>query len=393
MSGSVAPPIPAAWIVTPASEPPANGFKLWGLSSAQRLQRSLQRVGCAEIHTLEPQDVLDPGRNDRILLLRSDWIYDERLIEALGSATDTGLRSAESDSAGQTRFVAANVSAGTADSVRKALQTGAEAPEELSLRKPTELAPSYSAKLRKFDPPYLLRACPEQLDEIEKRTFSASYKGATDLVTKWVWPAPARALTRHLARAHVHPNTVTLVSWVMAIAAFWLFWQGEFGIGLVTAWLMTFLDTVDGKLARVTLTSSPLGNVLDHGLDLVHPPFWWYAWGVGIQAATGPATLIVIAGYFAGRLIEGLFLFFFKFETHSWRPIDTLFRTLTARRNPNLIFLSVGTAAGRPDLGMVLVALWTVASLTFHSIRLLQAAIGRARGKTICPWDEAQRSR
>ena len=115
MSGSVAPPIPAAWIVTPASEPLANGFKLWGLSSAQRLQRSLQRVGCAEIHTLEPRDVLDPGRHDRVLLLRSDWIYDERLIEALGSATDTGLRSAESDSAGETEFVAANVSAGTAD--------------------------------------------------------------------------------------------------------------------------------------------------------------------------------------------------------------------------------------------------------------------------------------
>ncbi len=156
---------------------------------------------------------------------------------------------------------------------------------------------------------------------------------------------------------------------------------------------MTFLDTVDGKLARVTLTSSQLGNVLDHGLDLVHPPFWWYAWGVGIQAATGPATLIVVAGYFAGRLIEGLFLFFFKFETHSWRPIDTLFRTLTARRNPNLIFFSVGTAAGRPDLGMVMVALWTVASLAFHSTRLLQAAVGRARGETISAWDEAQRAR
>ena len=42
---------------------------------------------------------------------------------------------------------------------------------------------------------------------------------------------------------------------------------------------MTFLDTVDGKLARVTLTSSPFGNVLDHSLDLIHPPFWYWAWG------------------------------------------------------------------------------------------------------------------
>ena len=48
---------------------------------------------------------------------------------------------------------------------------------------------------------------------------------------------------------------------------------------------MTFLDTVDGKLARVTLRSSPFGNVYDHSIDLIHPPFWWWAWIVGLPAA------------------------------------------------------------------------------------------------------------
>ena len=45
---------------------------------------------------------------------------------------------------------------------------------------------------------------------------------------------------------------------------------------------MTFLDTVDGKLARVTVTSTKLGNVFDHGIDLVHPPLWYLAWGIGL---------------------------------------------------------------------------------------------------------------
>ena len=44
---------------------------------------------------------------------------------------------------------------------------------------------------------------------------------------------------------------------------------------------MTFLDTVDGKLARTTLTSSKWGDIFDHGIDLVHPPFWYVAWGAG----------------------------------------------------------------------------------------------------------------
>ena len=45
---------------------------------------------------------------------------------------------------------------------------------------------------------------------------------------------------------------------------------------------MTFLDTVDGKLARVTLTSSRFGNWLDHGNDIIHPPLWWLCLANGL---------------------------------------------------------------------------------------------------------------
>ena len=96
----------------------------------------------------------------------------------------------------------------------------------------------------------------------------------------------------------------------------------------------------------------------------------------------------MVAGYFAGRLLEGLFLLLFRFETHSWRPIDALFRTVTARRNPNLLLLSVGAVAGRADLGRQMVALWTLASLGFHAVRLVQAGLARRRGGSVTPFDE-----
>jgi phosphatidylglycerophosphate synthase len=184
---------------------------------------------------------------------------------------------------------------------------------------------------------------------------------------------------------------VTGVSWAFAILAMFCFAQGNFGIGLLAAWAMTFLDTVDGKLARVTLTSSRLGDVLDHGLDLLHPPFWYYAWAVGVGGVPMAETSLVIGGYVFGRLIEGAFLAAFGIETHSWRPIDALFRTITARRNPNLILLSVGWAFARPDLGFRLVALWTACSLLFHIVRLGQAALARYRGEEIRPCHELAR--
>jgi len=152
---------------------------------------------------------------------------------------------------------------------------------------------------------------------------------------------------------------------------------------------MTFLDTVDGKLARVTLTSSRVGHVLDHGLDLAHPPFWYWAWGVGATGGLDAATAVVIAGYFLGRGLEGIFLLAFGMETHCWRRVDNLFRTITARRNPNLILLTVGAAAGAPATAMQMVAIWTVASLAFHTVRLVQAFVARSRGEAIRAWDEA----
>ena len=65
-------------------------------------------------------------------------------------------------------------------------------------------------------------------------------------------------------------------------AALYYFWLGEWALGFLTGWLMTFLDTVDGKLARTTMTYSWWGNIYDHGIDLIHPPFWYWAWFVGL---------------------------------------------------------------------------------------------------------------
>jgi phosphatidylglycerophosphate synthase len=153
---------------------------------------------------------------------------------------------------------------------------------------------------------------------------------------------------------------------------------------------MCFLDTVDGKLARVTLTSTRLGDVFDHGIDLVHPPFWYYAWGVGLAGTMLNPTVaalvaVIVAGYVIGRLQEGFFIWRFGIEIHIWRPVDTWFRLVTARRNPNLLLLMLFSLAGRPDLGLWAVAVWTVISLAFHFVRIGQAAMV-TRGGPIASW-------
>lgn len=394
MPGPRAEASPRAWII---ERPEASTVQIWGLSPEERLRRTLHRLGCTQVEALGPEGAASPTASGSALLLRSDAIFDERLVQGLLGSPDTVLVAPQRGDDGWGGPVAAHVQADRlADALsllRPPVSGGpGPAPRGLRLASPGELVPAYNATLRKLEPPYLFRARADDVREIEDRIFAASYKGFTDLVTKWLWPRPAAAVTRLLVRARVQPNAVTTVSWILAILAAWLFAVGGYGLGLVIAWLMTFLDTVDGKLARVTLTSSRFGHIFDHSLDLLHPPFWYLAWGLGLAGGAEMAMAIVIGGYVVGRLLEGAFLLAFQIEAHCWRPIDSMFRTITARRNPNLLLLTVGALGGRPDLGLVMVAIWTLASLGFHSVRLVQAFALRRRGEAIQPWGEALRA-
>ena len=348
----------------------ASALRVWGLTADARLQRQFKRAGI---------DSAETGA-ERVVLLRADWVYDESLVRGLaGAADDVALKSDDG------RIVAVSVAANGATAA-EAMLAESSAPPAARVVSAAQIADNYNDKLRKREPPFLLPLTAESMPAIERRTFSGAYKGVTDLVTLYVWPRPARYVTRLCAEAGITPNQVTTASLVLVLAAMWLFWNGHFALGLVAAWGMTFLDTVDGKLARVTLHSSRFGDFYDHSIDLVHPPFWWWAWLVGLPAAgfslpdTGLILTAIVAGYVLQRVEEGIFIACFKMDMHVWKRFDSKFRLITARRNPNLLLLTVAVLVGRPDLGILAVAVWTVLSLIVHAVRLVQAAIARRNG-------------
>lgn len=254
----------------------------------------------------------------------------------------------------------------------------------------------YNDQLRKLESPFVSRLTPQSRGAIERQSYFGAYKGVTDLLTKYLWPELALVLTRIAARIGMTPNMVSAIGVACCIAATFLFAWGWYWTGMLVGFVFMVLDTVDGKLARCTITSSKWGNVIDHGVDLVHPPFWWYAWGVGLSTwglALAPTTFwtvmgVIFAGYVLQRLIEGAFITGFAMHIHVWRPFDTWFRLITARRNPNMVILFASMLAGRPDWGIIAVAWWTGLSLLVHLVQLLQAYWLRARGVAITSWLE-----
>jgi len=368
--------------------------RLWSLPQEERLRRALARVG---VTALQAEREGPASSAESFVLLRTDFVLEDSLIKALVRTPDCLLVVTLED--GTCVAAAAHVPQQSVEQVLRLLRQPGSAPHDLAaidlaVRSPAELGSTYDQALRRRAVPFALPLTADTQLTAERQMFRASYKGVTDFVTKWLWPWPAFWATRWCAARGISANMVTAASLLLVLLAMWLFARGYFAVGLVVAWLMTFLDTVDGKLARVTLTSSRIGNVFDHGIDLLHPPFWYGAWYFGLASEATQTQALFLAGavwttvigYVIGRLQEGFFLWRNGFEIHAWRPIDSAFRLFTARRNPNLAILTVASIADRPDLGLQAVAAWTVLSLAFHFWRIWQAEQRRRAGESVRSW-------
>lgn len=349
--------------------------RLWGLSSLERLRRMLAGEGIVDVADASQAVPADHS----VLLLRADFLYEQRTLHDLTARCPILLTRREAT-------VAAHVPAAlAAATIAHLADAAAPAPAGVARESVAGLSGAYSRKLRKSQPPVVLPIQAAHQDALERHLFDGAYKGITDLVTKFAWPAPARVVVRWCTQAGIPPNIVTGASLVLAFAVMYLFVQGHFWLGLLLGWIMTFLDTVDGKLARVTIQSTSLGHALDKGIDLITPPIWYICWGLGLGAAgPGEEALLttfayILGGYIAGRLVEGCFDWFLDdMAVFTWRKLDAYVRLIIARRNPNLILLTAFLAVGQPAAGLDAVAAWTVWCTVFLLIRLAQAAFERA---------------
>jgi phosphatidylglycerophosphate synthase len=232
-------------------------------------------------------------------------------------------------------------------------------------------------KLRRTVPFYMFRVLDQaKAAQIQRFMFWSNYKGSTDIFTRYVYPPLVWLMVRPLARARIHPNLVTLVSIALTFGAVPFFANGNWIVGFLMAYGMSVLDSVDGKLARLTFTDSRLGNFLDHGLDMVHPPIWYVAWAYGLGLSEqgwgsplGWATIAILVFYVLDRLILKVYPRFFQRGFHTHSKLDATVRSFIARRNINLPVFLLGCVFGLAREAFFLIAAWQFATAAYHGIR------------------------
>lgn len=357
----------------------SNPARLFGMDATERACRLAINLG------LECTQSAEQGR--AALLADMGFAWDPAWLKEIAARPGTVLISGG-------RPVLAHVPAAMdVRPVEQAMLGGGDSIDGLKPLDSDTAAVNYH-ELRKRDRPFVLPLRADTTDQVERAAYDASYKGVTDALTLYLWRRPAFYLTRWAAEFGLTPNAVTAVGAALSVLAFFYFWFGNYWLGMGAGFIFMVLDTVDGKLARCTGATSKWGDILDHGIDLVHPPFWWWAWAHGLARYGTPlepvyATMLlaaIVIGYVAQRVIEGMFIARFGIHIHVWRPIDSRFRLITARRNPNMVILLASLLAGRPDVGLELVALWTIVSLIFHAVRLAQAEMQAWRGEAPISW-------
>jgi len=253
-----------------------NSSRIWGLPIKEWQTRAFKKAGA---------DVATPLLNgNRGLWHHIDWIMSAELSKSF-AVTDR-LALVEGGTI-------VSLSGATQDEAESLIGQRAEAisAEEFKVVSPSDVNDGYIKSLRKHETPYVLDTKTTPIIDIMRKQFKSSYKGITDFVTKWFWPVPAFYVTRLCAWLRLSPNQVTTIGFFLMIT---------------------------------TMTYSSWGNIYDHGIDLIHPPFWYSAWFIGLGGTlslSDPLCIALIAiwvGYILDRVIEGIFMRQHGFHIHVW---------------------------------------------------------------------------
>jgi phosphatidylglycerophosphate synthase len=371
---------------------------LFGLSPVERLRRSVGPAAAARV-VLSGVAAAWPGAsvevdaaplgarlrralaaaNGPVTALDGTTVVDPRLIRFLDTLSEPSL--AARGEGGQ-RAVVLRLTPALADAIPAAATSLPQVADALLAAGRIGTLdearfPAYIDKLRR-SLPYWIHAVdgPATRARLERQMFWDNYKGSTDLLTRYVYPPLVWPLTRLCTRLGIHPNTVTVLSIVLCFAAVPLWWQGQWFWGFVCAYAMSVLDSVDGKVARLTLTDSKIGNALDHGLDQVHPPFWYFAWawGLGAREWSDPlyqAAVAFIAFYVADRLVLMVAKRRLGHALHSSTRLDEQVRSIIARRNITMSVMALALLAGAGAAGFWLVTAWQALTCAWHGWRTI----------------------
>ena len=317
--------------------------------------------------------------HERFIVVAADLLIDQRLLAWLTSQdTDAML----SSGAGAPTELAAHLH-------RRSLDAASPKAAGVEVVTVSQL-PSYWESMHGEVPLHLHRVASEAdaeqawqilLDHIQRRTL--------DLPARYFDPVFETLLVRRLAPTAITANQVTAVTTVLGFVVCALYCAGWLRAGVLLAIFVEVLDGVDGKLARITRTTSRLGEY-EHVFDFFYENSWYLGLASFLSRNGLPsawtATALIIAFDLTDNIVYAVM------DKKAGRSLDNAspflarFRLIAGRRNIYTWLFLPGFFLGVPAFSFYLAVVWAGITAAVHAtwgiaeaLRLTRMQITRSR--------------
>ena len=228
--------------------------------------------------------------------------------------------------------------------------------------------PSYSPALRRRLRPFWFPAPSSAHVKLAERILLNSVqKGTQDLPARIHAPLETFLLSK-LCKTAVTPGQLT-VSWIiLAFGTTILFATGHLIWGIVLALIIGILDGLDGKQARIRVETSKAGKIehwFDSFFEVVWPTALAYHFYVSGQL---PNAFFYLALLIVAEALDGIGKLgvYGPAEKSLVEPglLDRIVRLVGGRRNIYLWVLVACVVLGMPEKALIVMAFWEVATAT-----------------------------
>ena len=392
------------------ARPPYAFEKIFGMTLLERILRQLFELGITRGVTviLEPNMPLDGfirkdfwpryqiqydeiymeapllrlvettnGTDQSLMILEGDGIYDERILRRLLMSTNSLYIHAGED---KDVPIAVIVQADDRKHLNSAIchigeflkkQVGNGWLETLSIYDMDQYIP----ELRQTAVPSLIKLQDRSsIRAIENEMYEKTFKGVIDFIAAYVYRIPVRGLVRLLAPTRITPNLVTAISVICSLAAIPLFAMGWLGTGLAVAFVFVIADSLDGKLARMTVRFSKVADKVDHftspAFETCYYLAWgWYFSGGDFSTLPGKAAVLLCCFFVLDRIVTSVFGCKFGRSLLDYNKCDARFHLIAARRNINLFIMTLGLVFQKPIGALYVITLWMFTTMLWHIYR------------------------
>jgi phosphatidylglycerophosphate synthase len=351
---------------------PSPSSRVWKEITCRNVSRGslweMLREACAEL-------------DKNFIVVAADFLIDQRLLAWLAKQSGNVMLTTREGCAAEP----------IARLERSALKTGGSETASTRLVATASL-PSYWESMHGEVPLHLYRVTNAYeaetgwrilLDHAQRRTL--------ELPARYFDPPFENLIVRQLAGTPITANQVTFVTTLLGFGVAALYYAGYLRIGVLLAIVVEVLDGVDGKLARVTRTTSPAGEY-EHILDFFYENSWYLALGLSLSrkvfAGGLTAALLMIGFDLTDNLAYSVLDLRWGLSLDNASPFLSRFRLIAGRRNIYSWLFVPGFFASVPAYVFCVTVVWAGITATVHITCAIAAMPALIRGRTVGECDQ-----